>query len=79
MADPVFKSNQCYFGRHDECWMSKLCECKCHQGTWKRWSSHLLGSFMVRLIPASRPLPASLCCDPLVIECGCNLVWGNWA
>ena len=33
---PAIKSNQCYFGRHDECWLSKLCDCKCHQETWKR-------------------------------------------
>lgn len=30
-AEPALKSNQCYFQRHSECWMSKLCECKCHQ------------------------------------------------
>lgn len=24
-------SNQCYFHRHEECWMSKLCDCSCHQ------------------------------------------------
>jgi hypothetical protein len=29
----LMKSNQCYFGRHQECWMSKLCDCDCHGGT----------------------------------------------
>jgi hypothetical protein len=30
-AEPCVKSNQCYFHRHSECWMSKLCDCNCHQ------------------------------------------------
>lgn len=29
-AEPCCKSNQCYFGQHEECWMSKLCDCECH-------------------------------------------------
>jgi hypothetical protein len=31
LREQALKSNQCYFDRHAECWLPKLCECKCHQ------------------------------------------------
>jgi hypothetical protein len=30
-AEPCFKSAQCHLRRHEECWISKLCDCECHQ------------------------------------------------
>ena len=53
------KSNQCYFGRHEECWMSGLCDCECHDET----NSVVLMIIVVASVecPVCRAKPADVC------------------